>query len=112
MLPLTPHACVCCRRHRSLLGYDNLLPNQASLLTQQSAWYTANVMEEFGLPLNSRKLFTKDDWMTFLAATYYNANGTPSAFSNSLVSALAGWQAACQRARILRHDAFFGVIAR
>jgi hypothetical protein len=45
-----------------LLGFDALLPNQAALLAQQAAWYQANVMEEYGLPLNSRKTYTKDDW--------------------------------------------------
>ena len=28
-------------------------------------WYLANVMNEFGIPLNSRKMYTKDDWETF-----------------------------------------------
>ena len=42
-----------------LLGFNELLPNQAAVMTQQAAWYTANVMQEFGLPLNSRKLYTK-----------------------------------------------------
>ena len=42
-----------------LLGFTALLPNQTAVMTQQAAWYTANVMQEFGLPLNSRKLYTK-----------------------------------------------------
>lgn len=25
-------------------------------------WYSANVMNEYGIPLNSRKTYTKDDW--------------------------------------------------
>jgi hypothetical protein len=42
-----------------LLGFDSLLPNQTAVLQQQADWYTANIMEEFGMPLNSRKLYTK-----------------------------------------------------
>jgi hypothetical protein len=71
-----------------ILGYDTLLPNQAQLLSTQRDWYVANQMQQFGLPLNSRALFTKDDWMTFLAATYYTNDTVPvpSAFSNMLFS--------------------------
>ena len=50
-----------------LLGFEELVPQ--ALLDTQRDWYAANVMQEYGLPLNSRKLYTKDDWMTFLAAT-------------------------------------------
>jgi Domain of unknown function (DUF1793) len=71
-----------------LLGYDSLLPNQQSLLAQQEAWYAKYQMNPYGIPLNSRKTFTKLDWMTFLAATYYNADGTPSQFSSDLFSSL------------------------
>lgn len=73
-----------------LLGFDNLLPNQAALMAQQRAWYEANAMHQYGLPLNSRKTFTKDDWQTFLAAYYYD-NSTmpqPSAFSSGLFDSL------------------------
>jgi len=50
-----------------VLGFEDLVPQ--TLLDTQRDWYAANVMQEYGLPLNSRKLYTKDDWMTFLAAT-------------------------------------------
>lgn len=73
-----------------LLGYDNLLPNQAALMQQQQQWYSANVMQRYGLPLNSRALYTKDDWMTFTAAMYYTNGSTPqpSAFSQTLFDGL------------------------
>jgi len=76
-----------------LLGYDNLLPNQAAYLTKMEAWYTANQLQQYGLPLNSRALYTKDDWMTFLAATYYTDTvpAQPSAFSNALFTGLFNW---------------------
>lgn len=54
-----------------LLGYDNLLPNQDYYLSQSAKFYAAFQMHEFGLPLNSRATYTKDDWMTFMAATFY-----------------------------------------
>ena len=44
-----------------ILGYDSLLPNQAALLAQQAAWYSANVMNQYGVPLNSRKTYTKGE---------------------------------------------------
>lgn len=56
-------------------------------------------MQKYGVPLNSRALFTKDDWMTFLAALYYEANEEadsegdliPSAFSNALFEGFYLW---------------------
>jgi Domain of unknown function (DUF1793) len=71
-----------------VLGLDGLIPQ--SLLDTQRDWYMANKMQEYGLPLNSRKLYTKDDWQTFLAATYYTPGPSPqpSAFSNALFHAL------------------------
>lgn len=51
-----------------LLGFNELLPNQAALFGQMETFYANTVMQEFGVPLNSRKLFTKDDWMTFLVS--------------------------------------------
>lgn len=50
-----------------ILGFEDLVPQ--TLLDTQRDWYAANKMQQYGLPLNSRKLYTKDDWMTFLAAT-------------------------------------------
>jgi hypothetical protein len=50
-------------------------------------------MQQYGLPLNSRKLYTKDDWMTFLAATFYTNDTVPvpSAFSNQLFDGFYRW---------------------
>lgn len=76
-----------------LFGFDNLLPNQTYYLDTMRDWYAANQLQEYGLPLNSRALYTKDDWMTFLAATYYD-NSTPpqpSAFSTTLFNGLFRW---------------------
>ena len=50
-----------------IFGYTALLPNQAYYLNTMRDWYSNNVMNEYGIPLNSRKSYTKDDWMTFLA---------------------------------------------
>ena len=76
-----------------LLGYTDLLPGQATLLATQRDWYAANKMQKYGLPLNSRKLYTKDDWQTFLAAAYYDdaSPPAPSAFSTSLISGIYHW---------------------
>ncbi len=77
-----------------LLGYDNLLPKQQELLEAMGGWYFNNKLNEFGLPLNSRKTFTKDDWSMFLAAAYYqesnhsNQQPQPSEFSTELFSRL------------------------
>jgi hypothetical protein len=71
-----------------LLGYTDLLPQQATYFDTMQAWYAANKLQQYGLPLNSRKLYTKDDWMTYLAAFYYNASGAPSAFSATLFDKL------------------------
>lgn len=73
-----------------LLGYDTLLPNQTALLGQTRDWYHTNKLQEYGLPLNSRKLYTKDDWMTFLAATFYDG-AAPSAFSSALFERFFAW---------------------
>ena len=71
-----------------LLGFEGLVP--AQLLAAQRDWYAANVMQEYGLPLNSRKLYTKDDWMTFMAATFYDdaSPPAPSPFSAALFDGL------------------------
>ena len=53
-----------------LLGFDSLLPDQQMYLDQMETFYQTQKMEEFGVPLNSRKLYTKDDWMTFLAVVF------------------------------------------
>ena len=56
-------------------------------------WYAANKLEPYGLPLNSRKLYTKDDWQTFLAATFYDDQTPPqpSAFSATLFDKFYLW---------------------
>ncbi len=61
-----------------------------TLLDTQRDWYAANKLEMYGLPLNSRKLYTKDDWMTFMAATYFTPgpNPVPSPFSTALFNGL------------------------
>lgn len=71
-----------------VLGLDGLVPQQN--LDTMRDFYVANKMEVYGLPLNSRKLYTKDDWMTFLAATYFTADATPkpSDFSTALFHGL------------------------
>ena len=76
-----------------LLGYNQLLPNQEKLLTQMRDFYHAEKLQEFGLPLNSRKLYTKDDWMTFLAATFYDdaSPAQPSTFSTALFEKFFAW---------------------
>jgi len=79
-----------------LLGYDNLLPRQQQLLDQMRDWYAARKLQKFGLPLNSRKNYTKDDWTVFLAATYYSAGEDgagpqPSAFSTTLFDRFYAW---------------------
>ena len=38
-----------------IFGYTDLLPNQSYYLDTMRDWYSANVMNEFGIPLNSRK---------------------------------------------------------
>jgi hypothetical protein len=70
-----------------------LLPNQASYLAKTAVWYQANVMQPYGLPLNSRKLYTKDDWMTFTSALYYTDAPTPqpSTFSLALFDGFFRW---------------------
>jgi hypothetical protein len=79
-----------------LLGFNSLLPPMPAggdyLLTQRD-WYAANKLQQYGLPLNSRKLYTKDDWQTFLAATYYDTATPPqpSAFSTTLFKAFYSW---------------------
>lgn len=71
-----------------VLGLDGLVPQ--SNLDSMRDFYVANKLELYGLPLNSRKLYTKDDWMTFLAATYFThgAQPAPSDFSNTLFTGL------------------------
>ena len=76
------HIAVC-----RLLGLEDLVP--AHLLIQQRDWYAANVMQKYGLPLNSRKTYTKDDWMTFLAATYFTNDSTTNAVHLYTVAELA-----------------------
>jgi hypothetical protein len=70
-----------------------LLPNQTQYLDAMRDWYLANQLGEYGLPLNSRKLYTKDDWATFLAATFYTPGPAPqpSALSSALFDALYRW---------------------
>ena len=69
----------------------------AHLLIQQRDWYAANVMQKYGLPLNSRKTYTKDDWMTFLAATYFTNDSTTNAVHLYTVAELAcpSWLCLC-----------------
>ena len=76
-----------------IFGYDSLLPRQAYYLDTMRDWYQANVLNEFGIPLNSRKTYTKDDWMTFMAATFYDDASTPkpSAFSAALHTRFFNW---------------------
>jgi hypothetical protein len=71
-----------------VLGLEDLLPQ--TYLDGMRDFYVNEKMQQYGLPLNSRKLYTKDDWMTFLAATYYTNDATPvpSPFSTSLFDGL------------------------
>jgi hypothetical protein len=76
-----------------LLGYENLLPQQQQILGAMRDWYHNNKLNQYGLPLNSRKTYTKDDWSMFLAAAYYDAGSQqhapqPSQFSTELFSRL------------------------
>lgn len=73
-----------------LLGL-NLLPDQQGYLDKMGKWYQSHVFNEFGVPLNSRATYTKDDWMTFLAALYYDENAKPSDFSNKLFDGYYRW---------------------
>ena len=85
-----------------LLGYDNLLPLQQQRLAGMRDWYHANKLNAYGLPLNSRKTYTKDDWSMFLAAAYYDqpampqAPPQPSEFSSELFSRLFAFANATQ----------------
>lgn len=47
-----------------IFGYTDLLPNQSYYLDTMRDWYSANVMNEFGVPLNSRKTYCipSDSW--------------------------------------------------
>ena len=76
-----------------VLGFTDLLPNQSATLAAQRDWYAANQMHKYGLPLNSRKTDTKDDWMTFMAATFYDdaSPPAPSPFSSTLFSCVLDW---------------------
>ena len=73
-----------------LLGFLDLIPNQASLFSQMETFYSTYKLDTYGLPLNSRKMYTKDDWQTFLAAFYYDTATPPqpSAFSTTLFNKL------------------------
>jgi hypothetical protein len=73
------------------LGFSSLLPNQDYYLSTMRDWYAANQLHTYGLPLNSRATFTKGDWHTFLAATYFDTTSPqpqPSTFSNTLFHSL------------------------
>lgn len=74
-----------------VLGLEYLIPS--TYIDTMGSWYAANKLQKYGLPLNSRKLYTKDDWMTFLAATYYTRSETPvpSNFSTTLFQGLFHW---------------------
>lgn len=74
-----------------VLGLEFLIPTK--YIDDMGAWYMANKMQKYGLPLNSRKLYTKDDWMMFLAATYYTRTApvAPSAFTTALFQGLFNW---------------------
>lgn len=37
-----------------LLGYTDLLPQQSTYFSTMEAWYAANKLQQYGLPLNSR----------------------------------------------------------
>ena len=50
-----------------MFGYTDLLPNQASLMTQMESFYVTHKLQKYGLPLNSRKTYTKRDWETYMA---------------------------------------------
>lgn len=56
-----------------------------SVYTTQSAWYTL-VMQEYGLPLDSRHLWAKNDWEIWAAATIPQKSAR-----NDLLSRLGSW---------------------
>ncbi|KEY65779.1 hypothetical protein S7711_11302 [Stachybotrys chartarum IBT 7711] len=71
------------RSQKSLLKpAENFIPNK--VYSMQSKWYKA-VVQRYGLPLDSRHLYTKSDWQLFAAAV------TSTTTRKSILDAMALW---------------------
>jgi hypothetical protein len=54
-----------------LLGFDSVLPGQASIVAQELAFYETYQLNTYGLPLFSDADYTKGDWSNWVAAMAY-----------------------------------------